>query len=576
MFFFMSIIVMVGVTFADDPLRPQYHIMPLQDWLNDPNGPVYYNGYYHMFYQYYPNITPADQKQWGHCYSKDMVHWIHLPVALIPDQPYDINGIWTGSTTLVNGIPVIIYTGITDIHKEVQCQARPTNLSDPTLTNWTKSFLNPLITNPDGRDPSTAFQDDQNNHYLIYGYGTTDLGGQAVLFISKDFLNWTYLHPLHHNHYDTFWECPDIFNISHHVVLKASLMGHDFWTIGYIDPVKLIFLPFNHDLGEFTQLIDNGKFYASKTFYDPIHNEQIIVGWAAEDDNQSEQRGWQGLLTLPRAIFLSNDGLELRTRPIEALKSLRDPNSHRQYQDVTLGTEMSFELIPNLNGNQIEVLINWQFPMKQNLDFGLIVLSTLDGTQRTSIGISTSTNTSVMINWDLPGWDYFSVPNINRWLDCQFACNQDNRCQAWTYDAGRQLSDNCFLKSGIPLKNGNWLCVSGVKQQMNNQQQPIWIYMDRVLSQRNPEAAHSPYHDVIWMEPSIVNSLFTLELEIFIDHSVIEIFEPQNGRVAITGRVYPEEQTAKNLAVYARLIPTTNDSIVIKTLDFWSLDTIWN
>ena len=111
-----------------------------------------------------------------------MVHWIHLPVALVPDQPYDINGVWTGSITLVNGIPIIIYTGITNTNIQVQWQARPANLSDPTLTNWTKSLLNPVITNPDGRDPSTAFQDDQNNHYLIYGYGTADLGRQAVLF----------------------------------------------------------------------------------------------------------------------------------------------------------------------------------------------------------------------------------------------------------------------------------------------------------------------------------------------------------------------------------------------------------
>ncbi|CAF4029055.1 unnamed protein product, partial [Rotaria sp. Silwood1] len=89
-----------------------------------------------------------------------------------------------------------------------------TNISDPTLTNWTKSLLNPLITYPNGRDPSIAFQDTENNYYLIYGYGTEELGGQAVLFTSKDFLNWTYLHPIHSNQYDKFWECPDIFNIT--------------------------------------------------------------------------------------------------------------------------------------------------------------------------------------------------------------------------------------------------------------------------------------------------------------------------------------------------------------------------
>lgn len=518
-----------------------------------------------------------------------MVHWIRLPVALEPDQPYDINGVWTGSTTIVDGVPVITYTGITSEHKEVQCQARPANLSDLTLTNWTKSSLNPLITNPDGRDPATAFQDDHGNHYLIYGYGTADLGGQAVLFTSKDFIHWTYLHPIHSNHYDSFWECPDIFNVSDRVVLKASLLGRDFWALGSIDPVTLVFSPSGRDLGEYTQLIDHGKFYASKTFYDPLSFQQVVVGWSAEEDNRGEQRGWQGLLTLPRAIFLTEDGSQLRTRPIQQLTSLRDPNSHRQYQYVVLPTEIPFELVPSVSGNQIELLITWRFPMKQvgvrsliagsiialgieqNLDFGLAVLSTADGMQRTSIGILTLSNTSAMLNWDMPGWDYLSVSNVTRWVDCQLACDRDERCQSWTYDASRQLNDNCFLKSGVPLPVASWSCVSGVKQQGNNQQ-PVWVYINRVLSQRNPGATHTPLHGVIWMQAT---GPLTLELDIFVDHSVIEVFEPHEGRLAITGRVYPEEASATNLAVYALRIPTNNETILIQSLDFWALHTIW-
>jgi beta-fructofuranosidase len=294
-----------------------------------------------------------------------MVHWIHLPIAIAPDQPYDKNGIFTGSTTIVNGIPTIIYTGITDNNQQVQCQALPANISDPTLTNWTKSLLNPLITSPNGRDPATAFQDNENNYYLIYGYGTNDLGGQAVLFKSSDFRNWTYLHPIHSNHYDGFWECPDIFNVTDRVVLKASLLGRDFWAIGDLDPVQLIFTPINYDLGEYIQLIDHGKFYASKSFYDPINDQQVIMGWTSEDDNQGSQRGWQGFHTLPRAIFLSEDGLQLRSRPVDALKTLRDPQSHRHFNDVVLPSQIPFELIPGINGNQIEIEINWQFPMNE-------------------------------------------------------------------------------------------------------------------------------------------------------------------------------------------------------------------
>lgn len=294
-----------------------------------------------------------------------MVHWIRLPIALAPDQPYDINGIFSGSITIVDGIPVIIYTGITQDKKEVQCQARPVNASDPTLTNWTKASFNPFITTPDGRDPTTAFQDDKGNYYLVYGYGTPELGGQAVIFTSKDFVNWTYLHPLHSNKYDTFWECPDIFNVSNRIVLKASLLGRDFWTVGNLDRDQLIFTPLNHDVGELIQIVDSGKFYASKTFYDPLNDQQVIMGWAMEDDDRGPQRGWQGFHTLPRAIFLSEDGLEVRSRPVQEVKSLRDQQTHKSSKNVKVSPQTLFQRVPDVTGNQIELQASWQFPRNQ-------------------------------------------------------------------------------------------------------------------------------------------------------------------------------------------------------------------
>lgn len=297
-----------------------------------------------------------------------MVHWIHLPIALAPDQTYDQNGIFTGSITIVNGIPTIVYTGITNSNAQVQCLARPSNLSDPMLTNWTKLSQNPIIQLPNGRDPSTAFEDDSNNYYLIYGYGTPDFGGQGVLFTSKDFQNWTYLHPIHGNHFDSFWECPDIFKISNNFVLKASLLGRDFWTVGQIDWEQMRFFPSRYDVGQFIQLIDHGKFYASKSFFDPINQQQVIFGWISEDDNLGPQRGWQGFHSLPRSIFLSDDQLEVRTRPIDALQTLRIDKSYQEIQNVSLINTADFQLLPQLSGNQNQLTINWQFPVDRVCD----------------------------------------------------------------------------------------------------------------------------------------------------------------------------------------------------------------
>jgi beta-fructofuranosidase len=67
---------------ARDPRRPQFHLLPAANWMNDPNGPIYWNGHYHMFFQYNPEGAYWGNMHWGHAVSPDMVHWKHLPVAL--------------------------------------------------------------------------------------------------------------------------------------------------------------------------------------------------------------------------------------------------------------------------------------------------------------------------------------------------------------------------------------------------------------------------------------------------------------------------------------------------------------
>ena len=83
---------------ASDPLRPQYHLLPAKNWMNDPNGPIYWKGLYHMFFQYNPGAAVWGDMHWAHAVSPDMIHWRHLPLALAPspDGP-DADGCFTGS-----------------------------------------------------------------------------------------------------------------------------------------------------------------------------------------------------------------------------------------------------------------------------------------------------------------------------------------------------------------------------------------------------------------------------------------------------------------------------------------------
>lgn len=97
---------------ATDRHRPRYHLMPPSAWMNDPNGPLYWKGRYHMFYQYSPVISIAGPKYWGHAVSTDLVHWKNLGIALSPTPGGpDQNGCWSGSAVINNGVPAFVYTG---------------------------------------------------------------------------------------------------------------------------------------------------------------------------------------------------------------------------------------------------------------------------------------------------------------------------------------------------------------------------------------------------------------------------------------------------------------------------------
>jgi len=83
---------------ATDPLRPQFHLLPAANWMNDPNGPIFWRGTYHMFFQYNPNAAVWGDMHWAHAISQDMIHWKHLPVALAPTGGGpDQDGCFSGS-----------------------------------------------------------------------------------------------------------------------------------------------------------------------------------------------------------------------------------------------------------------------------------------------------------------------------------------------------------------------------------------------------------------------------------------------------------------------------------------------
>jgi beta-fructofuranosidase len=332
---------------ASDPLRPQYHLMPAHNWMNDPNGPIFFHGRYHMFHQYNPQGAVWGNMNWAHATSPDMIHWQPEPIAISPTpNGYDRDGVFSGSAVLDNGKPTVIYTGVlpttasdaeatlrdgVHVWREVQCLAAA---QDDDLRTW-KKLPEPVIAAPPAGPEVTGFRDpyvwrEGNSWMLVLGSGFRGKGGAILLYTSPDLRHWTYLHPLVEgpgngtksvNPVDTgeMWECPDFFplggkNKDKHVLL-ISTMGKVRWKVGTYANQR--FTP------EKEGVVDWGSYYAAKTMLDKDGN-RVLWGWISETRPDSDliAAGWAGAMSLPRVLSLNAQN-ELQTEPAPVVHKLR-------------------------------------------------------------------------------------------------------------------------------------------------------------------------------------------------------------------------------------------------------------
>ncbi|PON82874.1 Glycoside hydrolase [Trema orientale] len=299
--------------------RTGYHFQPPKHWIN---GPMYFNGVYHLFYQYNPKGAVWGNIVWAHSVSRDMINWEALDPAIYPSKPFDINGCWSGSATVLPGNkPVILYTGIDPNNNQVQNYAIPKNISDPYLREWVKPDNNPIVSPDAGvnasafRDPTTAWWGKDGHWRMLVG-GKRRKRGMAHLYRSKDFIYWIKAkHPLHSKAQTGMWECPDFFPVSlsgkngldtsvlgkdvkHVLKVSLDLTRFEYYTLGTYDIHKDRYVPDNTSVDGWGGLrYDYGNFYASKTFYDPAKQRRILWGWANESDAcpSDVQKGWAGI-----------------------------------------------------------------------------------------------------------------------------------------------------------------------------------------------------------------------------------------------------------------------------------------
>jgi len=338
---------------SGDPARPGYHFVPPALWMNDPNGPIQWKGWYHVFYQHNPYGDGWGNMHWGHARSRDLVRWEHLPIALWPSKEVGEDHVFSGCSAVNGrGEPMIFYTSIgrgkgADIHAE---QWVATGSDD--LMQWVKHPSNPVMTEAlhgerkvyDWRDPF-IFKAGRRTMMVCGGNLNHGKGGEGVvnLYEAKDesLLSWSYRGVLftHPDPEVKNIECPLFFPMGDTWVLILSPHRRVEWFTGTFDT----------SAGRFTAkrrgLVDYGEhFYAPNAFADES-GRRVMFGWGR---GFPEGRGWNGCLTLPRV--LSVKGGVLVQQPAVEVEAMRGTRQRVR------GQRVSGEWVwPEVRGRAMEV-----------------------------------------------------------------------------------------------------------------------------------------------------------------------------------------------------------------------------
>jgi fructan beta-fructosidase len=322
-----------------------FHFSPKKMWMNDPNGLVFYEGEYHLFYQHNPNDIIWGPMHWGHAVSKDLIHWEHLPIAMVPDE---IGGIYSGSAVVdwkdssgffdgEHGL-IVLFT-----HHKEDGQVQSLAYSKDKGRTWTKYKGNPVIQNPgkqDFRDPKLFWHEDSQKWVTIIVYGD-----RVRFYSSQNLKDWDYTGEFgaEDGSHDGVWECPELFELpvegdlkNKKWVLKVDVgnayaggSGGQYY-IGHFDGKTFI----NDNPADQILWLDYSKdFYASQTWSNVLDQStgkarMIWIAWMNnwQYANDIPATDYRGMMSCPRELSLktTKDGIRLFQSPIPELLNLRN------------------------------------------------------------------------------------------------------------------------------------------------------------------------------------------------------------------------------------------------------------
>lgn len=367
--------------------RPQFHFSPKKGWMNDPNGMVYYNGTYHLFFQHSPTTTTWGPMHWGHATSKDLIHWTEQPIALYPDS---LGTIFSGSAVVdkdntagfgQNAL-IAIFTYHNDKIEKAKTglhQYQGLAYSTDEGKTWTKYKGNPVLPNPgiwDFRDPKVIWH--ETSKQWVMSLATK----QSITFYgSKNLKQWQKLSEFGNNigAHGGVWECPDLFSLTINGATKWVLLvsinpggpnggSATQYFVGDFD--GKIFTPQDTQ----TRWVDYGSDnYAGVTWYNTA-NRKIFMGWMNNWNyaNKIPEQGFRGAMTIARELALKkiDNTYLLSSVPVKEFNGITGKNLLKKPITVNNSTNLSTKTAA-LNG-RYELAITTQ----QLADFELKLSNT--------------------------------------------------------------------------------------------------------------------------------------------------------------------------------------------------------
>lgn len=359
----------------DEQFRPQYHFSPPANWMNDPNGMVYFDGEYHLFYQYYPDGNVWGPMHWGHAISTDLIHWEHLPIAIYPDE---LGWIFSGSAVVdwenTSGLgtgnqpPMIaIYTYHLDSSEKAgrdDYQTQGIAYSNDKGRTWTKYENNPVLANPgikDFRDPKVTWHKESESWIMSLA-----IKDKISFYTSANLLEWTYQSDFKPDWaaYGGVWECPDLFPL-------MTEIGEEKWILlvsinpgGPNGGSATQYFVGDFDGKAFTtettvvKWLDYGADnYAGVTWSDVPKEDgrRLFLGWMSNwlYANEVPTEVWRSAMTVPRSLELMKNGddYSIASRPVEELEKLRESTKEQEGDLISLTSDVLEIEMKSLGGD---------------------------------------------------------------------------------------------------------------------------------------------------------------------------------------------------------------------------------